>query len=156
MRYTTMKIERLILMVIGICMTLIMFVNALGRYTVNSTFLWAEEVIRILFVWGMFIAITELFIQDGHIGFDVVKKMNGFTMKMCKMITGIVLVALGGNLVFFGMRIVSTIGKVPLPATKLPNAIFFYPGIIAGGVWVIIGFAKIIGCFVAKKEGEEQ
>ena len=55
-------------MILGLAMTLIMFINALGRYILGDTFLWAEEVIRLLFAWAMFIGITDLFISGGHIG----------------------------------------------------------------------------------------
>ena len=154
MKEKLLKIESLILLLLGLGMTLIMFVNATGRYTLGNTFLWAEEVIRILFVWGMFIAITELFINDGHIGFCVIKNKNKYTLATSNLIKNIVLIALGINLVWFGVQIIQTIGKVPLPATKLPNSIFFYPGIISGGVWTIIGTYKLIESLLAKRRGE--
>ena len=59
----------MILVVLGVSATVIMFANAVGRYVFNTSFVWAEELIRILFVWGMFIAITDSFINNEHIGF---------------------------------------------------------------------------------------
>jgi len=137
-------VESYLLLFLGVGMIAIMFINSLGRYTINSSFMWAEEVIRILFVWAMFVAITDLFIREGHIGFDVVAKLNRITRVCYEVITNVVLIIFGGNLVYFGMQIVNTIGNVPLPATKLPNYIFFLPGVIAGVVWVGIGIVEIL------------
>lgn len=128
-------------------MTMIMFVNALGRYILGDTFLWAEEVIRLLFAWAMFIGITDLFITGGHIGFDVISNRNRTTKKVCSAIAYTVLVIIGWNLMVYGAGIISVIGKIPLPATKLPGAMFYIPGVIAGAVWILIGLYGIVKMF---------
>lgn len=134
-------------MVLGLSMTMIMFVNALGRYILGDTFLWAEEVIRLLFAWAMFIGITDLFITGGHIGFDVISNRNRTTKKVCSAIAYTVLVIIGWNLMVYGAGIISVIGKIPLPATKLPGAMFYIPGVIAGAVWILIGLYGIVKMF---------
>lgn len=149
------KVEGIVLTVLGCAMTIIMFVNASGRYLAGQTFLWAEETIRICFVWAMFIAITDLFISHGHIGFDVVANKNKITKMISILVTNLVLIGLGGNLVFFGLKIVGTVGQVPLAATKLPNAIFSFPGILAGAVWVLIGIKDIAQLFFGKNEEKQ-
>lgn len=73
------KIERAVLVILGVGMTVIMFINACGRYLLGSTLLWAEETVRICFVWAMFIAITDLFVTGEHIGFDVIAMKNRLT-----------------------------------------------------------------------------
>ena len=112
------KIERAVLVILGVGMTVIMFINACGRYLLGSTLLWAEETVRICFVWAMFIAITDLFVTGEHIGFDVIAMKNRLTKIIACVGTNLVLIFLGVNLVFFGMEIIHTTGRVPLPATK--------------------------------------
>lgn len=150
------KIENIVLMLLGLGMTAVMFANALSRYVLGSTFVWAEEVIRMLFVWAMFIVITDLFVEGGNIGFDVFANKNAVTKMICEIVTNIVLIIIGGSLFIHGGGIVQVIGKIPLAATKLPGAVFYIPGVIAGGVWVLIGAYKIVRCFIKKdeKEGE--
>ncbi len=150
-----LKTERVCLIVLGLTMSLVMFANACSRYFLSKTFLWAEETVRICFVWAMFIAISELFAYGGHIGFDVFSGKNRWTKKISKIITDAVLVVLGFNLVFFGRAIVSQVGMVPLASTKLPNMVFHIPGMIAGCVWMVIGVLDLIRV-LTNKEGKEE
>lgn len=152
-----LKVERICLMMLGLIMSLVMFVNACSRYFLSKTFLWAEETVRICFVWAIFIAISELFAYGGHIGFDVFSGKNRWTKKISKIVTDVVLIVLGFNLIFFGRAIVSQVGMVPLASTKLPNMIFHIPGMIAGCVWMLIGIADLIRVLTnkgAEKEAE--
>lgn len=138
------KIESAILMVLGVGMTAIMFVNACGRYTLGSTLLWAEEMVRICFVWAMFIAITDLFDVSGHIGFDVVANKNKITKAVSEIVTNLVLIFLGANLIYFGIKIIYMTGSVPLPATKFPGTVFYIPGVLSGVAWIVIGIRKLL------------
>ena len=79
------KIERAVLVILGVGMTVIMFINACGRYLLGSTLLWAEETVRICFVWAMFIAITDLFVTGEHIGFDVIAMKNRVPLPATKL-----------------------------------------------------------------------
>lgn len=155
MKNQVKKVENIMLMILGLSMTLIMFINALGRYILGDTFLWAEEVIRLLFAWAMFIGITDLFITGGHIGFDVVSNRNKTTRKVCAVVAYAVLIIIGWNLMVYGAGIISVIGKIPLPATKLPGAMFYIPGVIAGVVWIFIGIWGIVKT-LRKQEKDRQ
>lgn len=151
-----LKIERICLMILGLVMSLVMFVNACSRYFFSNTFLWAEETVRICFVWAMFIAISELFIYGGHTGFDVFSGKNKWTKLFSKVVTDVVLIVLGFNFVYFGRAIVAQVGSVPLASTKLPSMVFYIPGILAGAAWMVIGAADIIGMLRKKNSGTEE
>lgn len=138
-------------------MTLIMFINGVSRYALGTTFIWAEEVIRLLFVWAMFIGITDLFTSGGHIGFDAIINKNSMTRKVCGILSNLVLIFIGEQLAVHGYGIISVIGKIPLAATKLPNLSFQLPGVLAGVAWIIIGIWNIVKILKTKEEkGEEQ
>lgn len=138
------KIEKILLVVLGVSATLLMFVNALSRYLLSITIVWAEEVIRVLFVWAMFIAITSSFIRGEHIGFDGLAKKNKVFHFISDFSYGIFLMLTGFLLAFFGYKYAAITGSVPLPATNLPTSIFMWPGIIAGAVWFGFGLYKSI------------
>lgn len=151
-----LKVEQICLMLLGLVMSLVMFVNACSRYFFSNTFLWAEETVRICFVWAMFIAISELFIYGGHIGFDVFSEKNQWTKKISKAVTNLVLIVLGFNFVFYGRLIIMQVGSVPLASTKLPSMVFYIPGILAGVVWMIIGVWGMVRLFLDKELQEEE
>lgn len=148
-----LKLERICLMALGTVMTLVMFVNACSRYMFSKTFLWAEETVRICFVWAMFIAISELFVRGGHTGFDVFSGKNRWTKIISKVVTDIVLMVIGFNFVYFGRMIAAQVGSVPLASTKLPGMVFYIPGMLAGAGWVVIGLADIVG--MIRRKGAE-
>jgi len=137
------RLETYILVFLGVAATLLMFVNALGRYIFGSTLVWAEEVIRMLFVWAMFIAITTSFLRNEHIGFDGLAKRGGFLGLVSSLVCSVCLIGVGGILAFFGYRYNALTGDVPLTATNLPTSLFMWPGIIAGAAWVVIGFVRL-------------
>ena len=145
------RIEMAIYLLLGIAMTLLMFSNAVMRYAFDSSIIWSEEIIRVLFVFAMFIAITGGFIRNEHIGFDSLAKRPGAFNFIYKAVTGLCLIIVGGLLAYEGGRFTLMTGDVPLPATNLPTSLFMWPGVIAGAVWVIIGLVKIAAIFARKE-----
>lgn len=133
------RIEVAIYTVLGVAMTLLMFSNAVLRYVFDSSIVWSEEVIRVFFVFAMFIAITGGFLRNEHIGFDSLAKIPGVFNVLCRVVTGLCLIIVGGLLAYHGGIFTLMTGDVPLPATDWPTWLFMWPGVAAGGVWVLIG-----------------
>lgn len=106
-------------------------------------------------MWAMFIAISELFIYGGHIGFDVFSGKNKWTFAFSKVVTNLVLIIIGFNFVFFGKSIVEQVGSIPLASTKLPSMVFYIPGILAGVVWIIIGVINLAAMIFHKGHQDE-
>jgi TRAP-type C4-dicarboxylate transport system permease small subunit len=138
------RIELGVLTVLGVAATLIMFVNAVLRYLLGTTMIWSEEVIRLLFVWAMFIAITTAFWRNEHIGFDNLAKKGGWMGKVSGLISAACLMAVGGILAYYGFRYTSMTGDVALPATNLPTALFMWPGVLAGAIWAVLGAIRLV------------
>lgn len=148
------KIEMGVLSALGIAATLIMFVNAASRYLFKTTFVWAEEVIRILFVWSMFIAVTTSFLRNDHIGFDGFAKRKGLPNLIYRLVYALSLIGVGGILCVYGFKYNGFTGSVPLSGTNLPTAVLMLPGIIAGAVWVLLGLWKMAKIFIGPNNGE--
>jgi len=139
------RIEIAVYTVLGVAMTLLMFSNAVMRYGFDSSIVWSEEIIRMMFVLTMFIAITGGFIRNEHIGFDNFSKIPGVFNLLYRVVTALCLIIVGGLLAYYGAVFTLMTGDVPLPATNLPTGLFMWPGVIAGAVWVVIGAWKIVG-----------
>ena len=156
------KMEKVVLLCLGIGATLAMFGNAVGRYVFQHTFVWAEESIRILFVWGMFIAITDAFLTNDHIGFQNLTNKTVFTRYASDILYNLVLLFVGLILSWYGGRYNKMTGNVPLTGTGLPTAVFMIPGIVAGFIWSCIGAVRVVLCtrkylchgYQLRKEGE--
>ncbi len=148
------KIEYAVLTILGVAATLIMFGNAVSRYVFGKTYVWAEEVIRMIFVCGMFIAITTAFFRNEHIGFDNFSKKKGPLNLVYRLTYSLCLIAVGGILAVYGYRYNALTGSVPLAATNLPAAIFMWPGIIAGTTWALLGIWRLIRIFIGRSEGK--
>ncbi len=146
--YWIRRAETAVLVALGVGATLIMFANAVGRYAFNTSFVWAEELIRILFVWGMFIAITDSFIRNEHIGFKNFADLNGATRFAADLIYSVSLTIVGVVLAYYGWKYNAMTGDVPLPGTNLPAAVLMLPGIAAGAVWGVFGAARTLRMFM--------
>jgi C4-dicarboxylate transporter, DctQ subunit len=58
-------------------MTLITFAQVIARYVFNYSFVWAVELVSILFAWLIFIGMAYGVRMGSHIGMDAVVKMLG-------------------------------------------------------------------------------
>lgn len=146
-------LERWILVIFGIAATIVMFANAASRYIFKTTFVWAEEVIRILFVWSMFLAVTTSFLRNDHIGFDGLSKKKGFPNLVYRIVYALSLTVVGAILCIYGYKYNVFVGSVPLAGTSLPTAILMWPGILAGASWAALGVFRLVKIFVRPEGG---
>lgn len=146
------RVERTVLTVLGVSATLLMFGNAVGRYLFGSSLVWAEEVIRMLFVAAMFIAITTAFLRNQHIGFDAFAKKPGFLNVLYRIVNSLCLLTVGGILAVYGYIYNDLTGSVQLSGTNWPTALFMWPGILAGAVWFLIGAFRLVELVLGKPE----
>jgi TRAP-type transport system small permease protein len=137
------RFELATLTLLGLAATAIMFANAALRYLAGGSLIWAEEVIRILFVWAMFIAITAAFFRNEHIGFDNLVKTSRWLTLVHRAIYALCLSGVGAILAFYGFRYNAMTGAVGLPATDLPSALLMWPGILSGAVWALLGLWRL-------------
>lgn len=141
------RIEIAILLICGLSATIIMFGNAVGRYVFGTSFSWAEEVVRILFVWSMFLAITTGFIRNQHIGFQSLIEKHPIIQFLSTLIYGVIPVFVGFVITVYGYRYNVMIGSVPLAGTNWPTSLFLLPGIFSGVAWMGIGVYTLLTTF---------
>jgi TRAP-type C4-dicarboxylate transport system permease small subunit len=146
------RIELAALTVFGVSAALIMFVNSLGRYIFGGTFVWAEEIIRLLFVWSTFISITTGFIRNEHIGFDGLAKKNAVLGIIFRAVYAVSLIAVGGIVAYYGFIYCTMTGDVPLASTNLPTSLFMWPGVASGAAWLILGVYRLVRLCAGKPE----
>ncbi len=149
------KLQCIILAVCGIGMVTLLTVNGLSRYLLHMGIIWGDEITRVLFVWGCFIGITNAFIHDNHIGFDSFARWKPWTLRLSRIVNGGCLIVVGYVVVYYGFKFIRQVGRFPLPAAGLPIGVMYAAGVLAGGIWLLIGIAKIIVAFKTPAAPEE-
>lgn len=71
------NIERSIIIVLFILMTIILFTNVVTRYIFHFTFSWAEQAARFMFVWMTFAGVSLAGMTKSHLQVTVVNMVLG-------------------------------------------------------------------------------
>ncbi len=150
--------EQSVVVVLALSATTIMFGNAIARYAFRDALSWAEEVVRLIFVWAMFFAITSAFVRNQHIGFTALVERNAVLRAISGLLYEATLGVVGAIVVYHGLRYTHLTGGVPLAATNLPTALFLIPGLLAGAVWAAVGSVRLVRRVVglARGRGESE
>lgn len=81
--------------------TILVIVNIVMRYVLNSGIVWSEEVATGCFVWSVFIGAVAVFKHRGHVGVDlVVKRLPLGLQKVVTTLMDIILVLLNGYMTY--------------------------------------------------------
>lgn len=92
--------------VLLIAASVILFVNVIGRYVFNSSFVWAEEVVRYQIVWLVFVGASVAARKGIHIGVDaLVQIMPAGAQKLVRIGVLCLCVLFCGILLFYGVEL---------------------------------------------------
>lgn len=147
------KFNRIFLGILGTTMVFLLTLDGFGRYFLGKSITWAEEVTRIMFVWGCFISITDAFIKKAHIGFDALANRNFVTKKISGILNGLCLAVVGYVVMYYGWKFTMQVGKFPMPGTGFPIFVLYIAGVIAGTAWVGIGLYQSFRALISSPEG---
>lgn len=79
------KILNFITAGILVILVIIVFSNVLGRYVFHSSLAWAEEISRFLLIWMVFLGSVAAYINNEHLGLDIVTQ--AIPKKLAQVIT---------------------------------------------------------------------
>ncbi len=68
------KVNRYAVTILLACMVLIVFGNVISRYFLKFALAWSEEVSRFMFIWLVFLGAVLAYVNDEHLGLDLVIK----------------------------------------------------------------------------------
>ncbi|MDD3347648.1 TRAP transporter small permease [Oscillibacter sp.] len=107
-----------------LAMVLLIFINVVGRYVFNFTFVSFEEISRILFVWGTYLGSTVAIKESSHIRVDIIINMIS---PMAKKIVDIIANLLMDFIMVITIKAMMTLVMVnianPLPLTRIPYGV---------------------------------
>lgn len=141
-----------------VAMVLLIFVNVVGRYIFNFTFVSFEEISRILFVWGTYLGSVVAIKESSHIRVDIVLNMLA---PAARRVVDIIANLLMDFIMIITIKAMMTLVMVnianPLPLTRIPYGVV--QGIIPLSMllMLIINLVKLVQLFKKQpqKEGGE-
>ncbi len=68
------KVFRYTVMILLALMVVIVFANVVSRYYLHVSLAWSEEIARFMLVWLVFLGSFLAYIQDEHLGLDILVK----------------------------------------------------------------------------------
>ena len=97
MKFFIKNFEEIVAAVCITFTTILVVINVIMRYILNSGIVWTEEVATGSFVWSVFIGDIAVYKNRGHVGVDmVVKCFPASLQKIIAVATDLLLVVLNG------------------------------------------------------------
>lgn len=131
-----------------ICLTMAMFVvvglNVICRYALNSSLGWADELARFMFIWVSFLGAVLAYHEGDHVGLNLFEKriasprLRAVLYLVCEL--GILMVIL--FIFYFGIIVARSATNVS-PALYIPMKYIYTVVPISGFLLLLLNFNKL-------------
>lgn len=130
-----------------LAMVFIVFANVTLRYVFNSGIFWSEEVALTLCVWFIFISLGLGVKQKLNITINLLQreKIPAWFNKALDLFMELIIIAIGGVMVFYGSTLVRFTMTSIMPATKWPAGILYLVVPFAGVTMILEAILHIVG-----------
>lgn len=136
--------------------TVLVIINIIMRYILNSGIVWTEEVATGCFVWSVFIGAAAVFKHRGHVGVDlVVKALPETARKAVTAVTDIILVVLNGYMSYLAVLYIRTSYTKMTPVLGVSSAYISSSVLIAFVLMTLYSVKFVWDDLFGKKEGEK-
>ena len=144
-------------MVLLVAMVVLVFLNVVLRYGFSSGVYWSEEISLVIVIWFTFIAMA-LGVKEGlHINVDILpKKLPKTFFLTLECLRDILLILVGGVMIYYGWKLTLNGAKSFLPATQIPNSINYVVLPIAGIFIVLYSIVHLYDDILKFKGGESK
>ncbi len=137
-------------------MSVIIFMQVVWRYVLQSPLSWSEELARYLFVWVSFLGSVTAARRGNHIGMEMLRdKFPGAGKNLLRLVSNLICV------LFFVLTAYCTVGVAPRMWNQFSPALeisMFYPylGIAVGSAFMALIYANEAMKNIATLRGGEQ
>lgn len=109
-----------------VAFSVIMFVNVVGRYVFNFSFVWSDEFIRYTFIWMILLGSGVAIKRKAHLGFDLIISKLPLKLQTFSVLLNDVLISIFLILFFFnGINLLKSAGMTPSPSMNIPMAFVY-------------------------------
>ncbi|GEA15707.1 putative TRAP transporter small permease protein [Moorella sp. E308F] len=126
-------------------MVIVVFFNVIGRYFLNAAIAWSEEVSRFMLIWLVFLGAILAYINDEHLGLDiVVKSIPKKAAKVIAVIADLLVLYAITIILKGGYSITMESWDWTSPAAAIPYAYVYLIVPISGAILFLQTILKII------------
>ncbi len=156
MKFILQNLEDLVASAFLIVTTVLVIINIIMRYILNSGLVWSEEVATGCFVWSVFIGAVAVFKHRGHVGVDLlVKRFPAALQKAVRLITDLILVVLNGYMAYLSVLYIQTSYTKMTPVLGVSSAYISTSVLIAFVLMTVYSVKFVIGDLCGFKEVEK-
>lgn len=138
-------------------MVILVFINAVLRYAFHAGWAFSEEISRWMFVWVTFLGAIVAFVENSHIGVDLVISRLGRKARFIVSMTGHLLMCGSLALAFSGSwKYFMRTYDVPAPTSRLPQGLLTVSLFIAMIACLCIAIVKTIKMVLRFVQGEKE
>ncbi|WP_296080859.1 TRAP transporter small permease [uncultured Agrobacterium sp.] len=137
-------------------MAIMVFVNVVMRYTMNSGINVSEELARYFFVWITFIGAVVTFRENSHMGIETLVMFLSRRMRIFCTILSNIIILLCSAIFFWGTWKQSGINaSMHAPVTGLSMIWVYGIGMFTGGIMFIIALERLYRFLTGKVREDE-
>lgn len=115
--------EEIIAAIFIIITTILVIMNIIMRYILNTGIIWSEEVATGCFVWAVFIGAVACFKRKAHVGVDIVANLlPGLAKTIVNLLVDIALLVINGYMSYLSVLYLSTSYTKPTPVLGISSA----------------------------------
>ncbi len=131
----------------GICMVVMVAIVAwavFGRFVLNDTPAWAEQVAMLLLGWVILGAAAAGVRENTHMGFDILRdSLPTPVAALFALLSDVVVAGFGACMVWFGIELAVGVWDATLPTTGLPGGVEYLPMVLGGALITLFGAERI-------------
>lgn len=133
-----------------VAMTAVVAWAVFGRFVLNDTPVWAEQVALLLMGWIILGAAAAGVREGFHMGFDSLRDLLPAPLaRTCRMLSDLVVTLFGAGMAWFGAELAWGVWEATLPALGLPGSVEYLPLVLGGVLVAVFGAERLAGRGVA-------
>lgn len=127
-----------------VAMVVIVGWSVFGRFVLNDTPAWAEQVAMLLLGWVILGAAAAGVREGTHMGFDTLRGvMPAPLARLCELLSDLVIAGFGLGMAWFGGELAAGVWDATLPTTGLPSGVEYMPIVLGGMLIALFGFERL-------------
>lgn len=101
-------------------------VSVIMRYVFSISFVWSEEMLTMVFVATTFFGAALGIRESEHITItNFVESMPLKVRRVVKILSQVIIIVVSVYMIYYSIRIINKVGKVPSPATGIQKGIYY-------------------------------
>ncbi|MBB4124613.1 TRAP transporter small permease [Martelella radicis] len=127
------------------------------RYLIGMSMLWAPDLLRLMFVWMVFLGAAILYARNGHLGVDVlVAKLAPAGRKIAAILVELMALGFFLILIFKGWEIAMRRMRIPFDTWDVPTGYAYLSISVTAVLMFVIGLDRLFDILRGKSLSERE